>query len=70
MVKTTFKNQGVLRNISECCLHSNMDCRKCLCFGSDNQEKAGAETIPLHNSTDFEYKPFRENAYQTSVSGN
>src|SRR3990172_1164418 len=56
-------DQSVLWHQRERAEDSNMDRHLCVCSRSHCQEKIKAGSEPLHNSTDFECDPVRENAH-------
>jgi len=51
----------------KCGKDPNMDCHLRICSGSHRQKGNETGPKPLHNSTDFERDPFRENAHITST---
>jgi len=67
MDQTAPENQGLLWHFGECRKNPNMDCHLRVCSGSYSQKRTETGPESLHNSTDFECDPFRENAHITSV---
>ena len=69
MDQTTSENQSFLWHVRERRQNTNMDRCKHICSRGHHQETAKNKSESLHNSTDFERDPFRENAHPATVCG-
>src|SRR5271157_575500 len=67
MDQTAPEDQGLLWHLGECRKDPNMDCYLRVCSGSYSQKRTETGPESLHNSTDFECDPFRENALITGT---
>ena len=65
MDQTAPSDQGILRNDGECGKDPGMDRYFRLCPRGHREKALEAGPEPLHNSTDSERHPFRENAHFT-----
>lgn len=65
--QTAPENQSFLRNLRECSEESDLDCHLGLRARSHHQKAAQARNRALHNSTDFEPYPFRENPFGSTA---
>jgi hypothetical protein len=66
-IKQTPQNQGFLRHIRECREDPSLDRDLCLRPGRHREEASENRTESLHNSTDFECHPIRENPVVTGA---
>ena len=62
MDQTALADQILFWNIGECGEEPDLDCSLSLRTDCHHQKGAWAGNRALHNSTDFESDPFRENA--------
>ena len=65
MDQTASTHQNILRHLRERCAHAKMDL--CLRLGGYSQETIQARTSSLHNHTDSERFPVRENFNRSST---
>ena len=68
MDQTALTDKSILWYIPECGIYPNMDSCQHIRLGCNYEEANKATSFSLHNSTDFKYYTFREDAHQASLS--